>query len=149
MTDKEMKKLSRQELLEMLLEQTRRADELQQKLEEAEEKLNEKYILLQNAGSIAAAALKLNKVFEAADEAVAQYIESVKVMGADAYMPDIPKVSKENELQRMIKNYSEESKEVPKKQTVHVERPVEPDKLFSPKNNTGTKAREIKHLKNN
>ena len=37
MKNKELKKLSRQELLEMLIEQTKRADELQEKLSFLEE----------------------------------------------------------------------------------------------------------------
>ena len=39
MTDKELKRLSRTELLELLLEQTRQRELLEQRLEEAEKKL--------------------------------------------------------------------------------------------------------------
>ena len=41
MTDKELKKLSRAELLEMLIEQSKRADELQAKLDKAEKQYSQ------------------------------------------------------------------------------------------------------------
>lgn len=78
MTDKELKKLSRRELLELLLEQTKRADELQRLLDEANQKLESRDIELNKAGSIAEAALKLNGIFQAAEAAAEQYVESVK-----------------------------------------------------------------------
>jgi hypothetical protein len=69
MTDKELKKLSRAELLEMLIEQSKRADELQAKLDKAEEELNSRQLKVDEAGSIAEASLRLNGVFEAAQAA--------------------------------------------------------------------------------
>lgn len=78
MTEKELRKLNRRDLLEMLIFQTKRNDELEMKLHEAEEKLNEKNIFLEKAGSIAQAALQLSGVFEAADEAALRYLASLK-----------------------------------------------------------------------
>ena len=63
MTDNELKKLNRTELLELLVEQSKRIDELQSRLDEAEAKLAERQILLDKAGSIAEASLRLNGVF--------------------------------------------------------------------------------------
>jgi hypothetical protein len=80
MTDKELKRLNRRELLEVLLEQSRQMDEMKQKLEKAEAELEDRKIKLEKAGSIAEAALQLNHIFEAADEAARQYIENVKAM---------------------------------------------------------------------
>lgn len=81
MTDKELRKLSRRELLELLIEQTRRADELEKKLQEAKNNLKSRDIDIDNAGSIAEAALKLNGIFEAAEKAASQYVHSVKKTG--------------------------------------------------------------------
>lgn len=67
---KELKKLNREELLELLLEQTQRNDEL-------ERQLNEKKIAIENAGSIAEASLALSKVFEAAQEAADTYLANI------------------------------------------------------------------------
>lgn len=77
MTEKELRKLNRRDLLEMLIMQAKRTEELQEKLNEATKQLEEKELTVTNAGSMAEAALKLNGVFEAADAAAAQYIKSV------------------------------------------------------------------------
>ena len=80
MTDKELKKLSRAELLEMLIAQSKRADELQEKLNQAEEELNSRQLKVDEAGSIAEASLRLNGVFEAAQAASEQYLENIRAL---------------------------------------------------------------------
>ena len=80
MTDKELKRLSRAELLEMLIAQSKRADELQEKLEKAEAELNSRQLKVDEAGSIAEASLRLNGVFEAAQAARAQYLENIRML---------------------------------------------------------------------
>lgn len=80
MTDKELKKLTRIELLELLLEQSKEVEKLQEELADVKAKLRDKNILIENSGSIAEAALKLNGVFEAAEAAAEQYLENVKRM---------------------------------------------------------------------
>lgn len=77
MTDKELKRMSRAELLELLIEQMEENEQLRRKLDKALLLLKDRQIRLQKAGSIAKAALELNKVFEAADAAAKQYVESV------------------------------------------------------------------------
>ncbi|MDO5400556.1 MAG: hypothetical protein Q4F17_06200 [Eubacteriales bacterium] len=77
MTDKELKRLSRRDLLEMLLEQSRQMQQLQQQLDQAQEKLNSRALELSEAGSIAEAALKINGVFQAAQAAASQYLENI------------------------------------------------------------------------
>lgn len=76
-TDKKLKRMSRTELLELLIEQMEENERLKAELEETLTRLNEQQITIQRAGSIAKAALELNKVFEAADAAARQYVESV------------------------------------------------------------------------
>ena len=78
MTDKELKKLTRAELLEMLLIQSREKQHLEEELQEVKRKLEEKEIRIAESGSIAEAALKLSGVFEAAQKAADQYLENVK-----------------------------------------------------------------------
>ncbi len=78
MTDKELKRLSRAELLEMLIEQMKENEDLRSQLEEANKKLDNRKIIIENSGSIAEAALKLNGVFEAAEKAAEQYLENIK-----------------------------------------------------------------------
>ncbi|MEE1057695.1 MAG: DNA repair protein [Acutalibacteraceae bacterium] len=83
MTDKELRKLSRAELLEMLIIQTKEVERLGKELEEANHKLEDRRILLEKAGSIAEASLMLNDVFEAAQRAADQYLDNIRQF--DAY----------------------------------------------------------------
>ena len=78
MTAKELKKLKRSELLEMLLARTEEVERLRAELDEAQKQLDDRAITLENSGSIAEAALKLNGVFEAAEEAAKQYLENIE-----------------------------------------------------------------------
>jgi hypothetical protein len=78
MTDKELKRLRRAELLEMLLEQTKRVEELEAELERKNRELEDKRVMIGEAGNLAEAALRLNGVFEAAQRAAEQYLENVK-----------------------------------------------------------------------
>ncbi len=79
MTEKEFQKLSRRQLLELLLLQTERADSLAAELELTKDKLQSKILAEKEAGSIAEAALRLNGIFEAADAAAAQYLENISM----------------------------------------------------------------------
>ena len=78
LTEKDLRKLNRYQLLEMLIMQTERADKLQEKLEAAESQLNDKEIRLTGLGSIAEASLQLSGVFEAAQTAADRYLEAAK-----------------------------------------------------------------------
>ena len=78
MTDKELRRLSRTDLLEMLLEQSREVERLQKELETVKNQLSDRRIMEQEAGSIAEAALRINRVFEAAQAAADQYLENIR-----------------------------------------------------------------------
>ena len=78
MADRELRKLSRKQLLELLLQLTERSEELQDQLQEANKKLENKRLIKMKAGSIAEASLKLSGVFEAADNAAEQYLYNLK-----------------------------------------------------------------------
>ena len=80
MTEKELQHLNRRELLEMLIAQMEKNEQLQQQLEKVQSKLQSKYIAIQNAGSIAEASLQLNGVFESVQAAAEQYLENIKRM---------------------------------------------------------------------
>ena len=70
--------MSRSELLELLLDQAETNRLLQKELDELTKKLNQKEIIINNAGSIAEASLQLNGVFDAAQKAIQQYVDNVK-----------------------------------------------------------------------
>lgn len=78
MTERELRKLSRVDLLELLLKESKENEKLRTELEEARKQLASREIQIDTAGSIAEAALRLNGVFEAAERAAAQYVENVR-----------------------------------------------------------------------
>ena len=78
LTEKDLRKLNRYQLLELLVVQTERADKLQAKLDAAENQLAERQLQLSSLGSIAEASLQLNGVFQAAQQAADQYMEAAK-----------------------------------------------------------------------
>lgn len=80
MTDRELRRMSRSELLEMLIMQMKENEELKKRLEEVENELESRRITASEAGSIAEAALRLNDVFEAADRAARQYLDNVRLL---------------------------------------------------------------------
>lgn len=78
MTDKELRKLSRIDLLELLLEKSRENEKLKEELEQVKAQLADRKINIEKAGSIAEAALALNGVFQAAQAAADQYLENLR-----------------------------------------------------------------------
>lgn len=78
MTDKELKGLSRKELLEMLLRVSTENQELRDKLASAEEALRDRQINIDRAGTLAEAAFALNGVYESAQAACEQYVENIE-----------------------------------------------------------------------
>ena len=80
MDSKDLKRLRRRDLLEILLEQTKRIEELELELENTKEKLNNKKVLLRDVGSLAEASLKLSDIFKAADEAIAIQMQNIEEM---------------------------------------------------------------------
>ena len=78
MTDKELRKLKRTDLLEFLIEQSKEVESLKKRIEELEAELADRRLLIYKSGSIAEAALKLNGVFEAAEAAAQEYLENIR-----------------------------------------------------------------------
>lgn len=77
MTEKELRKLNKIELLKLLLEMSKENERLEIELEAANKKLNERIIMLEKAGSIVEVSARLNGLFEAAQKTADQYLESV------------------------------------------------------------------------
>lgn len=80
MTQKELKRLSRGELLELLLIQTKENERLLQKLAEAEALIYQRNLKLEKAGDLAHAVLEINGVMEAAQTAAQQYLDNIRQM---------------------------------------------------------------------
>lgn len=77
-TENELRKLKRVDLLEMLLEQSQELERVKAQLEQAESELRSRKILLDNAGSIAEAAMQLNDIFTVAQKTADQYLENIR-----------------------------------------------------------------------
>lgn len=80
MTEKELKKLRRADLLELLLEKTKENEQLLAETADLKRQLASRTIAIDKAGSIAEAALQLNGIFDAAQDAAAQYLENIRSM---------------------------------------------------------------------
>ena len=83
MTNRELRRLSRRELLTILIEQLEENEKLRSSLEKAEMELQNRQIILEQAGTMAEAALQLNGVFVAADRAAKQYVVNVRRMAKE------------------------------------------------------------------
>lgn len=80
MTEKELKKLNRTELLQLLLIQTRESERLQVELEKARQKLADRQLRIEKSGNLAQAVLEINHVVSAAQEAADQYLLNIAAM---------------------------------------------------------------------
>ncbi len=84
MAEKELRHMSRTELIEIIYALQQEEQSLQQENEDLKSQLDERVISLENAGSIAEASLQLNHIFEDAQSAADQYLLSVKEMQKNA-----------------------------------------------------------------
>lgn len=78
MNEKELRRLSRAELVELLLDLSRENTTLRAQLDEAQAALQDRTLRLEEAGTMAEAAMKLTGVFEAADAACRLYMENYR-----------------------------------------------------------------------
>lgn len=93
MTDKDLRRLSRAELLDILYEQQKRYEDSLAENQALRQQLEDRTLRIASAGSIAEAAIQVNGVFEAAQAAADQYLTSVKAATAEM-------VQKADEAQR-------------------------------------------------
>lgn len=78
MKEKQLRKLKRIELYEIMLAQADEIDRLQTELAQAEAELADKRIKIAEAGSLAQASLQLTKVFEEAQKTADLYLTNIK-----------------------------------------------------------------------
>ena len=78
MTDKEFKRLSRPQLIDVIYQYQLQVDKLTEENQELERKLADKRLRLGRAGNIAEAALEINDCFRSAQNAAEQYLDEIK-----------------------------------------------------------------------
>ena len=83
-----IKRMSRKELLELLVLQSKKIDELEKELSKAIKSLNDKQIIIKESGSIAEASLKLNNIFKVAQQAADQYLDNIKNDQVKSFIED-------------------------------------------------------------
>ena len=84
MTDKEFKRLSRAQLIDIIYQFQLQIDELNEQKQALESELTDKRLRLSNAGNIAEAALEINNCFRSAQNAAEQYLDEIKAIREDA-----------------------------------------------------------------
>lgn len=79
MNNKELRKLSRKDLLEIILAQTNRIEDLETENKKLTTELNSKKIDIESSGSLAEAVVKLSGIFDLAQKTADEYVSLVKV----------------------------------------------------------------------
>ena len=116
MKDKELQHLKRTELLEILLEQSRENSALKEQIgdkngeiAELKNKLNDKRIKIERAGSLAEASFMINGVLESAQEAAQQYLDNLQEICGRQDIKYIKKeIQSENYPQRTMNGASKQ-----------------------------------------
>ena len=83
MTDKEFKRLSRAQLIEIIYQLQLQIDTLNEEKQGLESELADKRLRLSSAGNIADAALEINDCFRSAQNAAEQYLNEIKAIRED------------------------------------------------------------------
>ena len=80
MTDKEFKRLSRAQLIEIIYRLQLELDKVNEEKQQLASELADKRLRLQRAGNIADAAIEINNCFRSAQNAAEQYLNEIKVI---------------------------------------------------------------------
>lgn len=80
MTDRQLRKANRSDLLKLLLEEKKENDRLQQQLSLLQAQLQQRQITIDQSGTLAEAALKLSGIFDAAESACQYYTENIRAL---------------------------------------------------------------------
>ena len=80
MTDRQLRRASRADLLKLLLEQRKESEALRQQISQMEEQLQRRQIAIDQSGTLAEAALKLSGIFDAAETACQYYTENIRAL---------------------------------------------------------------------
>ena len=78
MTERELRRLSRSDLLELLLIQRKENEKLRALLDQAEARLADRKIQIDKAGSLAEASHQLSGIFNAAQESCQYYLDNIQ-----------------------------------------------------------------------
>ena len=77
--NKDLTRLSKKALLEIMLEQSKEIDRLRKKVSELEEALDQRIFDIENSGSLAEASLKVTDIFREAEKAASIYLDNIRI----------------------------------------------------------------------
>ena len=78
MTERQLRRASRADLLKLLLEERKERECLREQISEMENQLQLRQIAIDQSGTLAEAALKLSGIFDAAETACRYYTENIR-----------------------------------------------------------------------
>ena len=102
MVNKELKKLSRRELVDIIYLMKKNEEQMQEEIARLQQELQDKRIRISLAGSIAEAAVDITQIFSAAQKTADIYLEEVASMKAEA----------EQECEKMLKDAEQKVREM-------------------------------------
>lgn len=102
MTDREFKRLSRAELIDVIYQLQLQNNELNEEKQALACELEDKRIRLRNAGNIADAAMEIHHVMQAAQDAASHYLEEIRIMRDET----------EEKCRRLLENARKEADEI-------------------------------------
>ena len=91
MTDKEFKRLSRSQLIEIIYQLQLKQEELTADNEKLSKALADKRLRVSEAGNIAEAALEIHNVMQAAQDAATHYLEEMRLRCDEEYQQTLKK----------------------------------------------------------
>ena len=103
MTDKEFKRLTRSQLIDIIYQLQLNEEKLMDENKKLKEALEDKRIRIEKAGSIAEAAIEINNVMQAAQNAADQYLKEIECMYEEMHK------EVEEERQRIVKRTQEKA----------------------------------------
>lgn len=107
---RELKKLGRRQLLEIILAQLERIEILEKELNEKKRVIDNFEITLRESGNIAEASLRINEVFEVAQKAADYYLKNVENL--------CKKIEKEASKKKTSKTKVKENKKIEKSENL-------------------------------
>ena len=105
MTDKEFKRLSKAQLLDVIYQLQLQVDELTEQKNSLENELKDKRLRMSKVGNLAEAALEMNDCFQNAQKAAEQYLSEVRIIREET----------EEECQRILDQARAEAAAIQKK----------------------------------
>ena len=93
MTDKEFKRLSRSQLIDIIYQLQLKQEELTAENEKLSKELADKRLRVSKAGNIAEAALEIHNVMQAAQDAAAHYVEEIQIRVDEEYQRILKKAN--------------------------------------------------------